>query len=149
MGKRNKIRYTSTEKIKRRITITGTVFLQYEDSDIDIAAAEKGDFLLLPQNDALQTNKQGDYRSRGHAGYFRAEIFDGKFFKPVQFNSICKNREQYFTKSEHPLDTFKLCGEILIKLAGRQLIQTYRDHYTLAEDVVEKEEGASNKEAPQ
>lgn len=136
MGKRNKIRYQSEVKERKTLVLTGTVFLQYEDDDEAIRKAEVGDVLVYPQNEALTSIKQGDYRSRGFAGYFKVDVFEGKSWCPVLLGELFPNREHYFSKRDYPIDVFERCGEMLIALEGRTLVRTYREHYTLqdAED---------------
>ena len=135
MGKRNKIRYVSHDKPKRQLTISGTVYLLYEDAPEDIAAAANGDMLLSPENKTLHTTRQGDYRNRGYSGYFKAEIYDGKKWLPMRLAALFPQRQHYFGKSEHPIDIFERCGEMIVALAGQHCIQTYREHFTLVSDV--------------
>lgn len=131
MGKRNKIRYQSEEKNRKKLVLTGTVFLQHEDEDEDIKQAAIGDLLVYPQNDALNTIRQGDYRSRGFSGYFKVDVNEGKSWCPVILNEIFEGKENHFAKTDYPIDVFQRCGEVLVGLAGRTLERTYREHYEL------------------
>jgi hypothetical protein len=132
MAKRNKVRYQVKSKPKVSIIITGTVYLKYIDDEA-IETPLRGDFLVYPQNDALNTTRQGDYESTGFSGYFKVDVFEGNVWCPVLLNDIFPDREHHFSKSECPIDTFQLCGETLVGLAGRSLVRTYREHYELEE----------------
>lgn len=134
MGKRNKIRYQSEEKNRKKVVLTGTVFLQYEDDEEDIKTAAIGDVLVYPCNEALTTTRQGDYRASGFAGYFKVDVCEGRNWCPVVLNEIFLEKENHFSKTEHPIDTFQRCGEILVALAGRTLQRTYREHYELLDE---------------
>jgi len=131
--KRNKIRYQSKPKEKILIALSGTVYLQYRDEEA-IAQAVKGDLLVHPYNDALQTTRQGDYNSTGFSGYFKVDVHDGKDWRPVLPGDIFPGREHHFAKSECPVDTYELCAAMLRALTGKALRRTYREHYEL-EDV--------------
>lgn len=133
MGKRNKIRYQSTPKEKKLITLSGQVFLQYADDEA-IEKAEKGDLMLYPYNEALHTTRQGDYGSTGFSGYFKVDVSDGKQWCLVQTGALFPHNEHHFAKSERPIDTYALCAEIVRGFAGRALVRIYREHYELEEN---------------
>ena len=128
--KRNKIRYKSEVKEEKRITLTGVVFLMYRDDD-EALQAKKGDVLIHPQNDALHTTRQGDYENSGFAGYFKADVCDGKDWCPISLPELFADRQHHFSKTEYPIDTFALCEEHIKSLAGQQLRRTYREHYEM------------------
>lgn len=130
MGKRNKIRYQSKEKPKVSITLTGTVYLKYVDDEA-IETPLRGDLLVYPQNDALNSTRLGDYDSTGFVGYFKADVFEGNVWCPVLLTEIFLHREHHFSKTECPIDTYALCADILKALQGRTLTRTYREHYEL------------------
>ena len=132
MGKRNKIRYQSKPKDKVTLVATGTLYLKYEDDDA-MDAAKKGDLLVFPCNDALNTTRQGDYGSTGFSGYFKVDIFEGNVWCPVLLTGVFPDKQHYFSKSECPIDTYNLCAETLLALAGRVFVRTYREHYELEE----------------
>lgn len=134
MGKRNKIRYTAEVKNRKKLVLTGNVFLRYEDEEDEISHARPGDLLVYPQNDALNTTRQGDYRANGFSGYFKVDIAEGKIWCPLLLNGIFDHKENHFSKTEYPIDTFQLCGEMLVALAGRTVTRTYREHYELIEE---------------
>lgn len=133
MGKRNKIRYQS--KPIRRITLilSGNVYLRYQDEDA-INTPGKGDVMVYPYNEALNSVRQGDYYSTGFAGYFKVDVFDGKEWRLVLLNGIFPDHENHFSKTEQPIDTYRLCEEILKQMGGKTLLRTYREHYTTDED---------------
>lgn len=130
--KHNKKRYQRELKPQPKIELSGAVYLQYRDAE-EIEAAKKGDLQFMPCADALHTTRQGDYWSTGIAGYFKLDVFDGKNWQPVILTSIFDHRENYFSKSECSIDTFELCAGIVRAIKGKELIRTYREHYTLHE----------------
>ncbi|NCY24512.1 MAG: hypothetical protein EBX37_06515 [Alphaproteobacteria bacterium] len=139
-GKRNKIRYTAEVKHRKKLVLTGTVFLRYEDDEEDIQQAKPGDLLVYPQNEALNTTRQGDYRASGFSGYFKVDVAEGKVWCPLLLTGIFDGKENHFSKTEHPMDTFQLCGEMLVALAGRTVSRTYREHYELMDEDAQEEE---------
>lgn len=127
-GKRNKIRYQSTPKKRVEIVLTGNVYLMFRDQDkIDVAG--KGDLLVFPNNEALNTNRLGEYEGTGFSGYFKVDVCSGKEWLPVLTQSIFPEHENYFSKKERPIDTFNLCAEILESMKEKILLRTYREHY--------------------
>jgi hypothetical protein len=130
MGKRNKIRYQSKAKDKVCITLTGQVYLQYEDEEA-IEQARKGDLLVYPFDDALSSTRQGDYYATGFSGYFKVNVFEGNVWCLVLVNDIFPHSEHHFSKKECPIDTYRLCAKILRSLAGKTLVRSYREHYAL------------------
>ncbi len=142
MGKRNKIRYVAKPKDKVIIVLTGQLYLKYDDED-DIAAesAKRGDMLVYPCNDALNSTRLGDYGNTGFSGYFKVDVFEGNVWCPVLLDGIFDHRENHFSKSECPIDTYDLIAETLVTLAGRTLVRTYREHYEL-EEIADPEDEA-------
>jgi len=130
MGKRNKIRYQSKQKDPVIITLTGNVYLRYEDEEA-IESAHKGDLLVYPCNDALNSTRQGDYYSTGFSGYFKVDVFEGNVWCPIIMTTVFPANEHHFGKKECPIDTYRLCLDMLKALAGRRLTRTYREHYEL------------------
>jgi len=137
MGKRNKIRYQSKPKNKVRMILTGQVFLKFED-DEKIPSAVKGDMLVYPCNDLLNTTRVGDYYSTGFSGYFKVDVYEGNVWCPIIANTIFLEKENHFSKSECPIDTYNLCAEMLRGLGGKTLVRTYREHY-VPEEVADEE----------
>ena len=128
MAKRNKLTYQVKEKTKVTITVTDRIFLQYRD-DEEALQAQKGDLLVYPNNEALNTTYQGEYEKTGFVGYFKIDVCDGKVWQPLLLNEIFKNNENHFSKTERSIDTFNLCAEILRAKAGMIIVRTYREHY--------------------
>ena len=124
--KRNKIRYKSNPINLILITLTDTIFLMYRDEN-EMYKAKKGDMLLHPCNDAMHSTRLGDYESTGFSGYFKVDVHDGKVWQPVILNEIFLARENHFSKTECPIDTFFLCEEYLKYFAGKTLRRTYRE----------------------
>lgn len=133
MGKRNKIRYQAEKKQKITIVLTGQVLLRYVDDEA-IDLAKKGDLMVYPNNDALNSNRMGDYESTGFSGYFKVDVHDGREWQPVIISDIFANHENHFAKSERPIDTYNICHELLVQLSGKRLLRTYREHYTPDEE---------------
>lgn len=126
--KRNKIRYQSKPKEKVRIVLTGNVYLQYEDDEA-IDAARKGDLMVHAHNEALHTHRQGEYFTTGLSGYFKVDVFEGNVWCPVILTEVFPDKENYFSKSECPIDTYELMAETLLGMKGKALVRTYREHY--------------------
>lgn len=141
MGKRNKIRYQSTPKEKKTLTLTGRVFLKYEDEEEEIDRAVRGDLLVYPCHELDNILRQVGYRGRGHAGYFKLDVFEGNVWCLVLVNAIFPHREHHFSKTEYPIDTFARLGDILVGMEGRRLERSYREHYQPAEEGAAAEEG--------
>lgn len=127
-GKRNKIRYKSAPIERKAITLSGEVYLQYEDDDA-IEQAKKGDLKLYPMNDSLNGMRLGEYGSTGFSGYFKVDVYDGRQWCLLLLNDIFMHRENHFSKSERPIDTYGFCAEILKSRAGSNVVRTYREHY--------------------
>lgn len=132
-GKRNKIRYQSKPKEKTRIVLTGQVYLRHEDEEA-IAQARRGDLLVYPCNDALNSTRLGEYYATGFSGYFKVDVFEGNVWCAVITGSLFAHRENHFSKSECPIDTYGLCAEKLRGMGGRTLVRTYREHYVPEEE---------------
>ncbi|MDX2073665.1 MAG: hypothetical protein SFX19_04785 [Alphaproteobacteria bacterium] len=130
MAKKNKIRYTSSPKQFAGITLSGNVYLQYRDEES--AENIRGDLLVFAECKQLHTNHFAAYDRTGFTGYFKVDVHDGKEWQPVILNEIFEHREQHFSRTERPIDTFNLCYELLTALKGRMLSRTYREHYELA-----------------
>lgn len=130
MAKHNKLRYQVKPKTRVAITLTGGVFLQYEHEEA-MASAGKGDLLLYPYNDALNTTRAGEYHATGFTGYFKVDVYDGRDWKPVIATEMFEDGEQHFAKKERPIDTYELCAARLRSFSGRTLVRTYREHYEL------------------
>lgn len=129
MGKRNKVRYQSKPKDRKQVVLTGRVFLKYEDEETEIDQAVKGDLLVYPCNELANVIADTGYRVKGLSGYFKVDVFEGNVWCLVLINDIFKHREHHFSKTEYPIDTFQLIGEILVGWEGKTLSRTYREHY--------------------
>jgi hypothetical protein len=129
MSKR-KLSYQSKPIRRIPITLTGKVFLQYLDDEAALQAI-KGDLLAFPNNDALNTNRQGEYEATGFSGYFKFDVSDGRDWQPLILTGIFNEHEHHFSKTERPLDVYRLCAEHFQNLAGRVVLRTYREHYEL------------------
>ena len=133
MANSNKKRYQSQGNPWPRLHLSGQIFLKHADDD-EIAVAQSGDvmcFLNIENNP--QYESRGSYFETGIAGYLRAEVYDGKRFKPLDMNALLPDREYYFHKSERPIDRYELVRELLVAKQGTVLMRTYREHYTVDE----------------
>jgi hypothetical protein len=130
MGKR-KISYTSEQKNRPVITLTGNAYLQYRDEDHE---THKGDLLVFAECKQLHTNHLAEYDRTGFTGYFKVDVWDGNDWKPVILNEIFTHHEHHFSRTERPIDTFNFIKEMLTALAGKNLTRTYREHYELLEE---------------
>jgi len=133
MAKRNKLRYQSQGNSFPPIILTGNVFLRHVEAEA-IAMAVKGDLQVFLSTDSIIYNTQiGNYEAMGYDGYLKADVFDGKGWKPVSLEEFFTNREYYFGKRERPIDTYHLCIGILCGFQGGTLMRTYREHYVLTQ----------------
>ncbi|NBX04377.1 MAG: hypothetical protein EBR02_10045 [Alphaproteobacteria bacterium] len=130
--KRNKIRYKVNIKEEKIIVLTGNVQLMYRDEEAK--PLEPGNLQLFPENEALHTTRQGDYDITGFSGYFKIDVWDGRDWFPVILTGFFPHKENHFSKTECPIDTFAVCEELLQAMAGRKLRRTYREHYELKEE---------------
>lgn len=131
MTRHNKKHYQAKTKQEKRLTLTGKIFLMYRDEEEETNRAQAGDLLVYPSCEPLHTIRQGDYEGTGVAGYFKADISDGRNWCALLVHDIFTDREHHFSKYERPMDTFTLCEEMLTALKGRQVKRTYREHYEL------------------
>jgi hypothetical protein len=100
----------------------------YRDEE-EIATAAKGDLLVYPNNEALNTNQLGEYHSTGFSGYFKVDVCSGTEWLPVLIQHIFPDRENHFSKTERPIDTYALCEDILAGMKEKILLRTYREHF--------------------
>lgn len=134
MTKRNKKRYQARPDHSPRLTLTGNVYLKYEDEEA-IASAGKGDLMLyLNTDNAPQPLIKGDYHTTGYAGYFKADIYDGRKWTPLHLTDFFAARQHHFHKKEQAHDCYLLCAEILRVQIGAEVIRTYREHYERVEE---------------
>ena len=146
MGKRNKVRYVAKPKDRKTLVLTGKVFLKHEDDEADIDLAVKGDLLCYPCNELENIIVDTGYQVRNLSGYFKVDVFEGNVWCLMLVNDIFPENEHHFSKTEYPLDTFNLIGEMLVALEGRTVERTYREHYFLLE---EGEQSTNEKNAPE
>jgi hypothetical protein len=135
MSKGNKLRYKSKGNQFPAITMTGNVCLREFDEygEEIIASAEKGDLQIFLSTDSLVFNEhKGDYEAIGLEGYLKANVYDGKGWKPLSLEEFFPDREHYFSKRERPIDTYHMCLPAFRKTKGIVLSRTYREHYRMA-----------------
>lgn len=132
MTKKNKLRYTSKGNQWPLIEISGRVFLRHRDDEL-LSEAVKGDMQVYLSTDSFKFNLHiGDYEAMGLEGYLKADVFDGRGWKPMSLEEFFSHREQYFGKRERPCDAFAICEPILKAHMGTKLMRTYREHYVVA-----------------
>jgi hypothetical protein len=96
------------------------------------AAPEKGDAQVYLSTDSLPNAHAGDYGAVGWEGYLKANVFDGKGWKPLSLEEFFPGREHYFGKRERPVDTYHMCLPAFQQTKGTVLARTYREHYRMA-----------------
>ena len=133
MAKRNKLRYQSQGNVFPTIMLTGKFYVRHIDIEADQSLdAEKGDLHLFLSTDSLLYNTHvGDYEAMGNEGYLKADVFDGRGWKPLSLEEFFPGREQYFGKRERPGDTVAFCKPVFAGLKGVEVMRTYREHYVL------------------
>ncbi len=119
------------EKTIKSLLLTGTIYLKYEDEE-QIAQAVKGDITLYLNTDTSdRVPLKGNYYAKGYAGYFKADIYDGKEWQVLHITDFLEDKEHHFSKSECSIDTYHLIREILAEKAGTEVYRSYRGgHYT-------------------
>ncbi len=133
MSKKNKLRYKSRGNPFPPIIMTGIVSLRQTVEDgKESPNPEKGDMQIYLSTDSLVYNPHvGDFESIGLEGYLKANIFDGKSWKPLSLEEFFPGREYYFGKRDRPMDTYHMCLPTLQKTKGTMLARTYREHYRI------------------
>lgn len=132
MSKANRIRYKSRGNQFPTITMTGNISMRPPEGEVDIPHA-KGDLQIYLSTDSRKYNPHvGDFEAIGFEGYLKAEIFDGKGWKPLSLEEFFPHRDHYFGKRERPLDTYNMCLPTLQNAKGTVLSRTYREHYRIS-----------------
>ena len=86
------------------------------------------------------------YHCIGVSGYFKAEVFDGKFWQLLDLDEFLFNREYKFSKKEVPIYTANLCIELLKNETKFVTVyRTYRGHFTRDEYVKEERVTKANR----
>lgn len=133
MSKRKKT-YQSKGNIFPVLILSGNVYLKFEDEE-KITTPQKGDLMVYLSSDSdPRTLVMGEYGSKGLTGFLKADVWDGKQFCPLDIHDFFPDRENYYRKSELPIDTYNLCAPLLRLKAGATLKRTYREHYSLSEE---------------
>ncbi|MDX1923671.1 MAG: hypothetical protein SFT91_00295 [Rickettsiaceae bacterium] len=118
----------------KKITLTGKVYLKYEYEE---GSEIKGDLRLVLHNDAT-TTFPGDYEYSKLSGYFKGEVFDGKFWQLMHLDEFLDTRDYKFAKNQRPIDTAILCQDLLSQNARDiEVFRSYRGHYTREEYIPE------------
>ena len=157
MTKRNKVRYKSqgnqfpslllTGKVTRREREQATVNDQEEDDfaeedeipqvavkPLPIAEVQwqKGDVQVFLSTDSnAHPSSVGDFYSIGLSGYLKANVWDGKGWKPLSLEEFFPDRIHYFGKRDRPIDTFAMCCTVFEQMHGVEIVRTYREHYRI------------------
>jgi hypothetical protein len=133
MSRKNKVRYRSKGNQYPVLILTGHILVRHRDEE-EMALVQRGDLQLYLSTDGLPGSEHGDYDAMGHEGYLKADVFDGKGWKPLSLEEFFPGREYYFGKRERPLDTCHFCMPMLKAAAGATLMRTYREHYVKTEN---------------
>ena len=119
-------------KTVKTLTISGNVYLKYEDGEAMEAPLVGDIFLYLSTENTDKVLIKGDYFRTGYAGYFKADIFDGKEWQLLHVPDFCEDKEHYFSKSERSIDRYQFCSDYFRKHEGSVVYKTYRGgHYSL------------------
>jgi hypothetical protein len=120
------------EKKVTSYPLTGRVFLAFSN-EYTTNLPLKGDLLLYRNTDMVGAAGvvQGEYTQLGHAGYFRADIYDGNEWQHIDLDEFMEDRVHHFSKKERPLDVFLLLKPLLEAFKSTPVYRSYRNHYTL------------------
>jgi hypothetical protein len=113
----------------KSLHITGNIFLEEIDID-EITSAVKGDILLYPVVERSVVDLSQFYYKKGCRGYFKAKIYDGYNWCHIDMLDLFDDKQNYFSKTEIPIYTFKLCKSVIEDMKDMELFKTYREHYT-------------------
>ncbi len=69
--------------------------------------------MLYLNTDSNKAIEPGAYDCIGIDGYLKADVFDGKGWKPMSLEEFFEHREYYFSKHEMPMDTIAVCKPLL------------------------------------
>ncbi len=126
----------------KKIVLTGKVYIKYIDEDIEL---NKGDVRLFLNDDSINPFP-GDYEYTGMSGYFKAEVFDGKFWQIINLEEFLENKENRFAKRQRPIETATLLQQILEEeIEGETIFRTYRGHFTREEYVKQERVTKANR----
>lgn len=118
------------EKDIKKLVFSGNIWLLFEDEE-HIETPNTGDIFMYLNIDTMKNLPyKGQYYSAGNVGYFKADIYDGRFWKPLLVNEFFEEKENYFSKKNYPIHAYNLCCEILLKFKDEPVYKTYREHYT-------------------
>lgn len=126
----------------KSLTLTGKIYIKdYDDNQ----SPNKGD-LRIYMNIEKNLLSEDKYNLIGVSGYFKGEVFDGKFWKLIDMEEFFDSREYKFSKQEMPIDTAKLCVSILEDVSKSIVVyRSYRGHFTREEYIKEKRENKYTK----
>lgn len=122
-------------KEQKTISLSGNVYLEYEDSE-EISSAKQGDLAFYLILELESADPEIVYLHKGNRGYFKAKIFDGKAWCHINLAEILTSKENHFSKNEIPIYSYNLCKEILSSKQGEIFYKTYRNHYTNEEPYI-------------
>ncbi len=113
--------------IPKKITLTGRVFIKYED---ETESPILGDVMLYLNDDAINPFP-GDYEDQTKSGYIKASVYDGKFWQNMYIGEFCTEKENKFSKKQRAFDTALLCRHIMEEsVKDIILFKSYRNHFT-------------------
>ncbi|MEK6733764.1 MAG: hypothetical protein AABY27_01500 [Pseudomonadota bacterium] len=117
-------------KTIKSIIISGNVYLK-NCHDEEISKSKEGDiYLYLNDEEKLYPIILNNYQSKGHKGYFKAKIYDGRDWCLLDTLDFFEDRVHQFGKNEICIYTFEICLERLKEEKGSKVYRTYREHYS-------------------
>lgn len=116
--------------IPKEIKLTGNVYITGLENH-QISKATLGDVAIYIVEPVYQMMAE-EYLFAPQKGYFKAKIFDGKFWQHIDITEFCTQKENKFSKKQNTLDTAALCQDILKQHHGTILKISYRNHYVIS-----------------
>jgi hypothetical protein len=119
-------------KTTKTLIITGRIWLKYEQEEAELEANRQiGDIQIYLHDENHRYSSARSYMSSGPAGYFRADIYDGYKWSILSLTDLLPGQEHHFSKGQYPIDSSRLCKEVLAQKEGVIVYRSYRDgHYT-------------------
>lgn len=113
----------------KSLILSGNVYLKYYHEEI--SNPKTGDiYLYLNDEELLYPILANDYQAKGHKGYFKAKVYDGRTWCFLDSLDFFEDRIHQFSKNEICFYRFELCQERLAQASGTKLYKSYREHYT-------------------
>lgn len=115
--------------IPKKLILSGNIYIKY----IDVPSKPiSGDVELYLHDDAISLSP-GGYYNLTTSGYFKAKIYDGKYWHKLNMSEFCLEGENKYIKRQQPIASAELCKIVLQDFKNTELFLTYRSHYTINE----------------